>query len=236
MSLDELRCEIDEADKAILEAIEKRMDVARRIGEYKRNIGKPVYDMEREQAKLDTLEEAAGAESRPYIRELYTKIFELTRSHEDKPIFGVLGRSLPHSYSPMIHHLLTDEYTYGIIERTKTTDEIVHPAVRNAMKYLDMHELRVVYEADLPARSGLGSSSSFAVGLLNAFYCLKGKYVDKRKLADDAIYVERVLCQEGGGIQDQIAACDKLKAKIEAQNITLVRMEKKAKGNKMMKW
>ena len=100
----------------------------------------------------------------------------------------------------------SNQVTYGIIERTKTTDEIVHPAVRNAMKYLDMHELRVVYEADLPARSGLGSSSSFAVGLLNAFYCLKGKYVDKRKLADDAIYVERVLCQEGGGIQDQIAA------------------------------
>ena len=74
------------------------------------------------------------------------------------------------------------------------------------MKYLDMHELRVVYEADLPARSGIGSSSSFAVGMLNAFYALKGKYADKRKLADDAIYLERVLCKENGGIQDQIAA------------------------------
>mgnify|MGYP000882541989 FL=1 len=74
------------------------------------------------------------------------------------------------------------------------------------MKYLDMHELRVVYEADLPARSGLGTSSSFAVGLLNAFYALKGKYADKKKLADDAIYLERVLCNESGGIQDQIAA------------------------------
>jgi len=74
------------------------------------------------------------------------------------------------------------------------------------MKYLDMHELRLVYEADLPARSGLGTSSSFAVGMLNAFYALKGKYVDKRKLADDAIYLERVLCNESGGVQDQIAA------------------------------
>lgn len=100
----------------------------------------------------------------------------------------------------------SNQVTYGIIERTKCVDEIQHPAVRNAMKYLDMHELRVAYEADLPARSGLGSSSSFAVGMLNAFYCLKGKYADKRKLADDAIYVERVLCQESGGIQDQIAA------------------------------
>ena len=92
------------------------------------------------------------------------------------------------------------------MERTKSVDEIKHPAVRNIMKYLDMHELRVVYEADLPARSGLGTSSSFAVGLLNACYALKGKYADKRKLADDAIYIERVLCNEAGGIQDQIAA------------------------------
>ena len=74
------------------------------------------------------------------------------------------------------------------------------------MKYLDMHELRLDYEADLPARSGLGTSSSFAVGMLNAFYALKGKYVDKKKLAEDAIYLERILCQESGGVQDQIAA------------------------------
>ena len=70
---------------------------------------------------------------------------------------------------------------------------------------LDMHELRLTYEADLPARSGLGTSSSFAVGMLNAFYALKGKYADKKKLADDAIYLERVLCNEAGGWQDQIA-------------------------------
>lgn len=100
----------------------------------------------------------------------------------------------------------SNEIVYGIMERTKSVDEIQHPAVRNIMKYLDMHELRVVYEADLPARSGLGTSSSFAVGLLNACYALKGKYADKSKLADDAIYIERVLCNEAGGIQDQIAA------------------------------
>ncbi|MCI8924651.1 MAG: kinase [Lachnospiraceae bacterium] len=99
-----------------------------------------------------------------------------------------------------------NQITYNVIERTNHVDEIEHPAVREIMKYLDMHELRVVYEADLPARSGLGTSSSFAVGLLNACYALKGKYVDKRHLADDAIYVERVLCKESGGIQDQIAA------------------------------
>lgn len=100
----------------------------------------------------------------------------------------------------------SNQLTYSKIERTKTVDEIEHPAVRNAMKYLDMHELRIDYEADLPARSGLGTSSSFAVGMLNAFYALKGKYADKKKLAEDAIYLERVLCKESGGVQDQIAA------------------------------
>lgn len=69
-----------------------------------------------------------------------------------------------------------------------------------------MHEIRMTYEADLPARSGLGTSSSFSVGMLSAFYAFKGKYADKRKLADDAIYLEIELCKEAGGIQDQIAA------------------------------
>ncbi|MDO4788589.1 MAG: kinase [Johnsonella sp.] len=100
----------------------------------------------------------------------------------------------------------SSQIVYARTESVKTVDEIEHPAVREAMKYLDMHELRITYDADLPARSGLGTSSSFAVGLLNAFYALKGKYADKRKLADDAIYLERVLCRESGGIQDQIAA------------------------------
>lgn len=98
------------------------------------------------------------------------------------------------------------ELVYSRIERVSNIDDINHPAVRNAMKMLDMHEIRLTYDADLPARSGLGTSSSFAVGMLNAFYCLKGKYSDKRKLADEAIFLERVLCHEAGGWQDQIAA------------------------------
>lgn len=99
-----------------------------------------------------------------------------------------------------------NQIIYSRIENTIDTKSIEHPAVRNAMKMLDMHELRVAYDADLPAKSGLGTSSAFAVGMLNAFYALKGKYVDKRKLADDAIYLERILCKEQGGVQDQIAA------------------------------
>ena len=98
------------------------------------------------------------------------------------------------------------ELTYSKIEKISNIDDISHPAIRNAMKMLDMHEVRLMYEADLPARSGLGTSSSFAVGMLNAFYALKGKYVDKKRLADEAIYLERMLCKEAGGWQDQIAA------------------------------
>lgn len=98
------------------------------------------------------------------------------------------------------------ELSYSKTERVTDINDIQHPAIRNAMKMLDMHEIRLTYEADLPARSGLGTSSSFAVGMLNAFYALKGKYADKKKLADEAIYLERNLCQEAGGWQDQIAA------------------------------
>lgn len=98
------------------------------------------------------------------------------------------------------------ELSYSKTERVTNIDDIEHPAIRNAMKMLDMHEIRLTYEADLPARSGLGTSSSFAVGMLNAFYALKGKYASKKQLADEAIYLERVLCDEAGGWQDQIAA------------------------------
>lgn len=97
------------------------------------------------------------------------------------------------------------ELSYSKTERVTSIDAIQHPAIRNAMKMLDMHEIRLTYEADLPARSGLGTSSSFAVEMLSAFYALKGKYADKKKLADEAIYLESVLCGEAGGWQDQIA-------------------------------
>lgn len=99
-----------------------------------------------------------------------------------------------------------NELVYSRIERVADPSEFEHPAVRNAMAMLDMREMRVAYEADLPARSGLGTSSSFAVGLLNAFHCMKGTYASKERLAKEAIHLERDLCQEAGGWQDQIAA------------------------------
>ena len=97
------------------------------------------------------------------------------------------------------------ELSYSKIERVKNIDEINHPSIRECMRYLDMRDIRLTYEADLPAKSGVGTSGSFAVGMLNAFYSLKGKYKSKRELADDAIYLERELCNEAGGVQDQIA-------------------------------
>ena len=99
-----------------------------------------------------------------------------------------------------------NEFCYSIIERTTSIEEIKHPAIKEAMKMMKMQNIRLSYEADLPARTGLGTSSSFAVGMLNAFYALKGQYASKKQLADEAIYLERVLCKEAGGIQDQIAA------------------------------
>ena len=112
----------------------------------------------------------------------------------------VTVRHLPRFFEYSTH------LTYSKEEKVSDTEEIRHPAIRNAMRFLDMQEIRLTYESDLPARSGLGTSSSFAVGMLEAFYALKGKYADKRRLADDAIYLERELCGEAGGIQDQIAA------------------------------
>lgn len=98
------------------------------------------------------------------------------------------------------------EFSYSKIERVNSIADIEHPAIRNAMLMKNMHNIRLGYEADLPARSGLGTSSSFAVGMLNAFSLLNGEELSKNELAKEAIHLERDLCQETGGWQDQIAA------------------------------
>lgn len=100
----------------------------------------------------------------------------------------------------------SSELIHSEIEQVSNLKDIRHPLIREAMKYLDMHEIRMSYEVDLPARSGLGTSSSFAVGLLNAFHSIKGQYISKEDLAKEAIHLERDLCGEVGGVQDQIAA------------------------------
>lgn len=107
----------------------------------------------------------------------------------------VTARHLPRFFD------YSTELVYSRIERVSDPSELEHPAVRNAMQMLDMREMRISYEADLPARSGLGTSSSFAVGMLNAFHCMKGTYASKDRLAREAIRLERELCAEAGGWQ-----------------------------------
>ena len=98
------------------------------------------------------------------------------------------------------------ELVYSKFERVNSLDEIAHPLIRECMRLHDIHEIRLTYEGDLPARTGLGTSSTFAVGMLNAFCALKGKMMSKHQLAQEAIHVEREILQEHGGWQDQIAA------------------------------
>lgn len=97
------------------------------------------------------------------------------------------------------------QVSYSKIEKVEQISEIQHPMVREAMQFLEMRDLHIAYDGDLPARSGLGSSSAFANALLLSFHGLKGEYVSKEQLAEESIYVERVLCKESGGWQDQVA-------------------------------
>tara|TARA_Y100000590_G_scaffold461534_1_gene623347 strand:- start:4018 stop:4986 length:969 start_codon:yes stop_codon:yes gene_type:complete len=92
-------------------------------------------------------------------------------------------------------------------EEAQTLDEIEHPSVRECAKYLGMERgIEIVHNADLPAQSGLGSSSTFTVGLLNALYALQNYMPTKRELAVKAIHIEQDLIGESVGSQDQVAA------------------------------
>ncbi len=96
---------------------------------------------------------------------------------------------------------------YSKKEETKTIDEIVHPSVRECFNYMKVEKgVEIVHTGDIPALSGIGSSSSFTVGLLNALYALRGEVVTKRRLAFDAIHIEQDLIGEPVGSQDQTAA------------------------------
>lgn len=93
------------------------------------------------------------------------------------------------------------------IETVNSNDEIKHPSVRETLKYLELEDgIEIHNTSDLPARSGIGSSSAFTVGLLNALYSLMDKPVTKSKLALDAIHIEHNLIKENVGSQDQVAA------------------------------
>lgn len=97
--------------------------------------------------------------------------------------------------------------SYAKLELVKNTNDIIHPSVRECIRFLKIKDgLEINIVSDLPARTGLGSSSAFTVGLLNTLYASKGVMVSKRKLANDAIKVEQDLIGERVGSQDQFHA------------------------------
>jgi D-glycero-alpha-D-manno-heptose-7-phosphate kinase len=118
----------------------------------------------------------------------------------DKYIY-ITCRYLP----PFFEH--KSRIVWSLIELVKDTSKIEHPSVRECLKFMKIEKgIEIHCDADLPSRTGLGSSSSFTVGLLNSLYALKGTMVSKEQLAKDAIYVEQDLIKENVGSQDQILA------------------------------
>ena len=108
-------------------------------------------------------------------------------------------------------------------EETQTVGEIKHPSVRECAKYLEINKgLEIVHNADLPAQSGLGSSSTFTVGLLNTLHALQNYMPTKRELALSAIHVEQNLIGESVGSQDQTAAAFGGLNKISFNNVQVI--------------
>jgi len=97
--------------------------------------------------------------------------------------------------------------SYSKVENVASNDAIEHPSVRACLEFLKIKEgVEIHHIADLPARTGLGTSSAFTVGLLHALYALKNQMRDKHTLALEAIHVEQDLLQEAVGAQDQVSA------------------------------
>ena len=110
-------------------------------------------------------------------------------------------RELP----PFFNHRF--RVVYSIVENVKEVAEIAHPAVRAVLQRLEVDKgLEIHHDGDLPARSGLGSSSAFTVGLLRAIHALRGRHTSKEALASEAIHVEQCMLREPVGLQDQISA------------------------------
>jgi len=96
---------------------------------------------------------------------------------------------------------------YSQTELVRDIDEIRHPSVRETLRFMKITEgIEIHHDGDLPARTGLGSSSSFTVGLLHALYALKGIMPAKMQLAREAIHIEQDMIKENVGSQDQVSA------------------------------
>lgn len=112
-------------------------------------------------------------------------------------------------YLPPFFNNTKHRIVWSHIEVVTSAAEILHPAVRHGMKYLGFDDsvgLEIHHQGDLPARTGMGSSSAFAVGLIRALLALRGESITKADLASKAIELEQVVMKENVGCQDQIAA------------------------------
>ncbi len=98
---------------------------------------------------------------------------------------------------------------YSKVETVISIDEIQHPSVRETLRYLGIQQgLEIHHDGDIPARSGMGSSSAFTVGLLKTLFAFDGKVISKEKLYREAIHIEQNMIKENVGSQDQVwAAC-----------------------------
>jgi D-glycero-alpha-D-manno-heptose-7-phosphate kinase len=106
---------------------------------------------------------------------------------------------------PFFEHKI--RVVYSKIENCHTIDEISHPAVREILRYCKFDRgVEIHHDGDLPARSGMGTSSAFTVGLLHALYALKGHMPSKTQLAKESIVIEQEILQETVGSQDQVLA------------------------------
>jgi D-glycero-alpha-D-manno-heptose-7-phosphate kinase len=108
-------------------------------------------------------------------------------------------------YPPFFEHKFRIVYIQS--ENCKTVDQISHPAVREILRYLKWERgLEIHHVGDLPARGGMGTSSSFTVGLLHALHALRGRMLSKRQLAMESIHIEQGILRETVGSQDQVSA------------------------------
>ena len=106
---------------------------------------------------------------------------------------------------PFFEHRL--RLVYSKIETCQHVSELDHPSAREVLKYLDIDNgLEIHYDGDLPGRSGLGSSSAFTVGLLNALYAYQGQKISQHRLTTESIHIEQDLIKETVGSQDQTNA------------------------------
>lgn len=113
-------------------------------------------------------------------------------------------RNYPQYFSNEVKHRIVWRH----VETVSSISDILHPAIRECIRYLNFDDstgLEIHHQADLPARSGIGSSSSFAVGLIKALTTLRGQVISKKDLALKAIELEQNILKENVGCQDQVA-------------------------------